>query len=114
MNAPEEPVVLLAKVQDISERFVLAKTPVIKPRGCGHGYIVIRDLANQYVVHNVESDAAGKPISYYWGHYFPKGDPDAMKKAMRCFVGKILAWHSINDDRPRTLDPFHEHETITF
>lgn len=91
---------------------VLAITPTIQPEGCNPGYILLREFCGQYLVHNVEVDGQGEHQAYYWGHYFDVNEPNALKKAMRCFVNKIIAWHDIKTTKA-PLDPFRDGETVS-
>jgi hypothetical protein len=74
---------------------VIAHTPIIQPPGCTPGYIIIRETKTQYVVHNAEVDERGSVVGLYWGHYFDKNEPDALKRAMKKFVEKTVAWHCL-------------------
>ena len=76
---------------------MIAHTPIIKPEGCVAGCIVIRETDTQFIVHNAEVDADGKFVGYYWGHYFNKNEPDALKRAMQKFVEKTIRWHFLRE-----------------
>jgi hypothetical protein len=78
---------------------VIAHTPIIKPDGCEAGYIVIRETDTHYIVHNVQVDENGAFVSRFWGAYFDKNKPNALKDAMERFVEKIVSWHNLNNIR---------------
>jgi hypothetical protein len=77
---------------------VLAHTPLIQPPGCTPGYIILRETAAQYVVHNAEVDEAGRFVGLYWGFYVDKNEPDALKRAMERFTQKLIRWHNLKID----------------
>ncbi len=80
----------------------IATTPAIQPPCCTPGRIVIREFDDEYVVHHAECDLNGNPTAYYWGHYFKKGEPDALKNAMKIFVRKAVEWHGLESVYPYT------------
>lgn len=74
---------------------VIAHTPIIKPAASLPGCIVIREYDDEYVVHHAASDDHGNLVSFFWGHYFKKNEPDALKRAMRVFIDKSIRWHGL-------------------